>query len=88
MDDDGDGDLDVYYSLGNTVYRKENYSATPTKYLIKDAPQVYTTADIYTDFFGVSEGDMAGIISDGQINILQNHAPSKIRYQMLMKKKE
>jgi hypothetical protein len=37
--------------------------------------QVYPTADIYTDFFDVSEGDVVNIISDGQINILQNHAP-------------
>jgi len=55
MDDDGDGDLDIYYSLGNTIYRKENYSAIAAKYVIKDAPQVYTTSDIYDDFFGISE---------------------------------
>ncbi len=86
VDDDGDGDLDVYYSLGSTIYRKENYSKTPSQFFIKDAPKVYTTLDIYEDFFGVE--NISDIPSEGQIDILQNHSANRIRYQSLMKNSE
>ena len=86
VDDDGDGDLDVYYSLDSTIYRKENYTKNPSQYFIKDAPRVYTTLDIYEDFFGVE--DISDVPSEGQIDILQNHSANRVRYQTLMKNSE
>lgn len=40
VDDDNDGDKDIFYQLGDTIYRKENYTKTPEKRYIKDKPQV------------------------------------------------
>ncbi len=51
IDDDKDGDQDVYYSLGEKIYRKENRLKSPSKYYISDAPKIYSVTDIYHDFF-------------------------------------
>ena len=85
VDDDGDGDLDVYYTISNIVYRKENYTKTPTSYIIKDAPKIYTTADIYETFFGIENSTLSSLPSEGQINLLRNHTAEHIRYDMLAK---
>lgn len=57
-DDDHDGDQDVYYSLGNIVYRKENHQKNVKKYYITDAPKIYDTSDIYRNFFGIEKTDI------------------------------
>lgn len=31
IDDDNDGDRDIFYNLGGTLYRKENHTYTPQK---------------------------------------------------------
>lgn len=61
IDDDKDGDLDAYYSLGRVIYRKENYTKKSSPYIIKDAPRVYTTSDIYEDFFGVQNSTLSSV---------------------------
>ena len=86
VDDDRDRDLDVYYSVGKTIYRKENHAKSRRQYTIKDAPRVYSTADIYSDFFGIKNGSLSQIPSDSQIDILQNNSPEKVRFQLLMKR--
>lgn len=85
LDDDRDGDLDVYYSLGRVVYRKENYSKKPSPYIIKDAPRVYTVTDIYEDFFGIKNSVLSSVSGDGQITLIQNDTSSRVKYQLLMK---
>lgn len=83
VDDDRDGDLDVYYSIENVIYRKENHTKSPARYIIKDAPKVYSTADIYEKFFGIETADLRSLPRDGQIGILQSHTSGRVRYQML-----
>lgn len=85
VDDDGDGDTDLYYSLWNIIYRKENHSRSPTLYTIKDAPKVFTTIDIYEDFFVLKEPVLLQIPRDGQIAIRQDNTPGAIDYQMYLK---
>lgn len=85
VDDDGDGDQDLYYSIWNIIYRKENHSKIPTFYTIKDAPKIYTTRDIYQKFFGMSEPTLLWIPRDGQIDIHQNNSPGTVDYQMYLK---
>lgn len=85
VDDDRDGDLDVYYSLWNIIYRKENYTQSRAQYIITDAPKVYTTRDIYRQFFNIRDTDMSQIPRDGQIFIKQNNSAGTVAYQVHMK---
>ncbi len=77
-DDDRDGDEDVYYTLGDTVYRKENYQMNPEQYFIKDSPRVYQVRDIYFDFFNLTKEQLSGIYTDGQIDLLRTHSKERI----------
>lgn len=83
IDDDRDGDQDVYYSLGKVIYRKENHKKSPKKYYISDAPKVYDIDDIYRDFFGLLVRNIAAIPGDAQVNILRSHTYSRVNYQFL-----
>lgn len=83
IDDDHDGDLDVYYSLDGKIYRKENHQKTPKKYHISDAPRVYDTASIYEEFFGIENGKLSALPGDGQISLLRNNSYGNISNQFL-----
>lgn len=83
IDDDHDGDQDVYYSLGKVVYRKENHQKKVNKYFITDAPRVYTTADIYRDFFGSKNQDITSLSGDAQIKLSRTNSYGRLSYQFL-----
>lgn len=85
QDDDGDGDLDVFYSMDNAIYRKENFQKNPAHYYITDAPKVYSQDDIFEDFFDMSSRGLRDIPGDSQISILVNHEPEKIPYTFLIR---
>ena len=83
IDDDKDGDQDVYYSLGNIIYRKENHLKTPSKYYISDAPKIYTVSDIYSEFFGSTSQTLESIPYDGQIHLSQGNSYNRMDLKFL-----
>ncbi len=54
IDDDRDGDKDIFYSLGNTIYRKENHTQSPRNSHITDSPQIFTVITMMREFFGIN----------------------------------
>ena len=46
---------------------------------------MYTTTDIYREFFNIKNPNLALIPRDGQIYIRQNNSPATVRYQSLMR---
>jgi hypothetical protein len=87
MDDDGDGDEDLFYTLGKTIYRKENYTNKAKSVFITDAPRVFTMMDIMHDFFGQDSADIQNIPHDMQIFLRQNHMFENIDAEYLIHKK-
>jgi hypothetical protein len=85
LDDDRDGDRDVYYSLGARIFRKENHSKNPQKYFISDAPRVYTTREIYSDFFDIDTPLVGSLFGDAQIDLLRTDKRDMVRYQYLLR---
>jgi hypothetical protein len=67
IDDDGDGDKEIFYSLGNTIYRKENHTTSPRKSYISDRPQIFTVTTMMREFFGIDSLDYTHIPHDMQI---------------------
>lgn len=88
FDDDRDGDRDVYYSIGNTIYRKENHANKPQKYFIADAPIVYNLTDIYSDFFDIDVPLVESLFGDAQIDLLRTDKRDAVRYQYLLREKD
>ncbi len=54
--------------------------------MIKDAPKVYSTGDIYDKFFNIKNPDISLLPRNGQINIHQSDVPASVRYQAFMSK--
>lgn len=87
FDDDHDGDKDIFYTLGNTIYRKENYTQPPTKLSITDSPQIFTVTTMMRDFFGQTTLDTTSLPHDMQIFLRENHTAENIEAQYLVYKK-
>lgn len=51
FDDDGDGDRDIFYTIGHTIYRKENHTQSRRKLYITDSPQIFTSTTMMQEFF-------------------------------------
>jgi hypothetical protein len=88
IDDDWDGDSDVYYSIDKKIYRKENYQKAPQEYFIIDAPKIYHLGSIYREFFGISSERISDISGDSQIHILRNDSFNHFDYQFYTRKKD
>jgi hypothetical protein len=86
IDDDHDGDQDVFYSIDKIIYRKENHKKPSQKYYITDAPRVYDTQAIYSEFFGLSSSDISMLVGDAQIKLLRSNTYSRINYQFLSRR--
>lgn len=84
IDDDGDGDKEIFYILGSAIYRKENHTQSPKQIYIKDSPQIFTLADIMRDFFGQNSADVSTLPHDMQIFLRENHSPESIDAHYLL----
>ncbi len=84
IDDDGDGDKEIFYILGSAIYRKENHTQSPKHIYIKDSPQIFTLTDILRDFFGQNTTDISTLPHDMQIFLRENHSPESIDAQYLI----
>ncbi len=76
----------MYYSLGDKIFRKENYLKSPSKYHISDAPKIYDVADIYNDFFGSKTQNIEKIPYDGQVHISEGNSYSRLGLNFLTRK--
>lgn len=84
IDDDMDGDKEIFYILGNTIYRKENHTKSPKQIYIKDSPQIFTLINIMKDFFGQNNVDISLLPHDMQIFLRENHSAEEIDAQYLL----
>jgi len=87
FDDDRDGDKDIFYTLWNTIYRKENHSELSAKLFITDSPPVYTITTMMREFFGQSTPDITTLSHDMQIFLRDSHTAENIEAQCLIHKK-
>ncbi len=84
IDDDGDGDKEIFYILGSAIYRKENHTQSLKQIYIQDSPQIFTLTDIMRDFFGQNTADVSTLPHDMQIFLRENHSPESIDAQYLL----
>lgn len=84
IDDDKDGDKDIFYVIWNTVYRKENYTKSLKKIYITDSPQIFNVASMMQEFFNLSATRLEQIPRDGQVFLRNSHTPSAIAAQYLL----
>lgn len=87
IDDDKDGDKDIFYTLGNAIYRKENHTQSPKKIYIKDRPQIFTLTSMMSEFFGQSTTDIAALPHDMQIFLRYGNTPGNLQGQYIIDKK-
>jgi hypothetical protein len=87
LDDDRDGDKEIFYSIWNTIYRKENYTQSPRNVYITDSPQIFTVTTMMREFFNINSWDIAAIPHDMQIFLRENHDAGNIRANYLIHKK-
>lgn len=88
MDDDWDGDVEIFYTLGNVIYRKENYTNQPQHFYIKDRPRIFTTSQMMKTFFGLDTTDIAFIPQDMQIFLRESHFPDEAQIQYVIHDKQ
>jgi hypothetical protein len=88
IDDDGDGDKEIFYSLGNTIYRKENHTTSPRKSYISDRPQIFTVTTMMREFFGIDSLDYTHIPHDMQIFLHDGQDEGSIRAHYILHKKQ
>jgi hypothetical protein len=87
IDDDKDGDKDIFYTLGKAIYRKENHTQSPKKIYIKDRPQIFTLTSMMSEFFGQSTTDVAALPHDMQIFLRYGNTPDNLQGQYIIDKK-
>lgn len=86
IDDDRDGDKDIFYSLGSTIYRKENHTQSPRNNHITDSPQIFTVTTMMREFFGINPGDITAIPHDMQIFLREGHIAENIQANYMIHK--